>query len=116
MISNYSVLPFRVTKLITTCMNAATLFATGVPTPAAEADPMTSSILPPNHPNFTAWRARRFGMFIHWGPVSLKGTEMGWSRQGERRDRGETNKGSVPAEEYDNLYKQFNPVKFNADQ
>ncbi len=26
------------------------------------------------------WRAMRFGMFIHWGPVSLKGTEIGWSR------------------------------------
>ena len=23
------------------------------------------------------WRAARFGMFIHWGPVSLKGTEIG---------------------------------------
>jgi len=24
-----------------------------------------------------AWQATRFGMFIHWGPVSLKGTEIG---------------------------------------
>ena len=32
-----------------------------------------------------AWRADRFGLFIHWGPVSLKGTEIGWSRAGERR-------------------------------
>lgn len=45
----------------------------------------------------------RFGMFIHWGPVSIKGTEIGWSR-GEQ----------VPLKEYDNLYKQFNPTKFNA--
>src|SRR5690606_41489153 len=22
----------------------------------------------------------KFGMFIHWGPVSLRGTEIGWSR------------------------------------
>ena len=22
----------------------------------------------------------RFGMFIHWGPVSLTGKEIGWSR------------------------------------
>lgn len=51
------------------------------------------------------WRDARFGMFIHWGPVALKGVEIGWSR------------GSlVPIEEYDNLYKQFNPVKFNADE
>jgi alpha-L-fucosidase len=60
------------------------------------------------------WREMKFGLFIHWGPVSLKGTEIGWSRGGERRGRG--GKGSIPAEEYDNLYKQFNPVKFNADE
>ncbi|HTN07419.1 alpha-L-fucosidase [Agriterribacter sp.] len=46
----------------------------------------------------------RFGMFIHWGPVSLRGTEIGWSRGRE-----------VPTAEYDNLYKEFNPVLFNAD-
>ena len=61
-----------------------------------------------------AWREMKFGLFIHWGPVSLKGTEIGWSRGGERR--GRSGKGSIPAEEYDNLYKQFNPVKFNADE
>jgi alpha-L-fucosidase len=47
---------------------------------------------------------QRFGMFIHWGPVTLRGTEIGWSRGV-----------SVPTEEYDNLYKEFNPVLFNAD-
>lgn len=60
------------------------------------------------------WRDLKFGLFIHWGPVSLKGTEIGWSRGGERRGRGGT--GSIPADEYDNLYKSFNPVKFDADQ
>ena len=51
------------------------------------------------------WRDMRFGMFIHWGPVSLKGTEIGWSRGNQ-----------VPIEEYDNLYKRFNPTQFNADE
>ena len=51
------------------------------------------------------WRDLRFGMFIHWGPVSIKGTEIGWSRGAP-----------IPIEEYDNLYKQFNPTKFNADE
>lgn len=46
----------------------------------------------------------RFGMFIHWGPVTLKGTEIGWSRGNQ-----------VPVEVYDNLYKKFDPVSFNAD-
>jgi hypothetical protein len=30
------------------------------------------------------WRDARFGLCIYWGPVSLKGTELGWSRGGER--------------------------------
>ncbi len=47
----------------------------------------------------------KFGMFVHWGPVSLKGTEIGWSRGRQ-----------IPNDEYDNLYKQFNPTKFNADE
>ncbi len=51
------------------------------------------------------WREARFGMFIHWGPVSLKGTEIGWSRGRE-----------VPIREYDNLYKSFNPEKFDAKE
>ncbi len=45
----------------------------------------------------------RFGMFIHWGPVSLRGTEIGWSRGKD-----------VPVEDYDMLYKEFNPVLFDA--
>jgi alpha-L-fucosidase len=63
-----------------------------------------------------SWRQMKFGLFIHWGPVSLKGTEIGWSRGGERRGRDDKSTGSVPAEVYDNLYKQFNPVKFDAEQ
>jgi len=62
------------------------------------------------------WREMKFGLFIHWGPVSLKGTEIGWSRGGERRGRKDRSTGSIPVEIYDNLYKQFNPVKFNADE
>ncbi len=51
------------------------------------------------------WRDMRFGMFIHWGPVSLTGREIGWSRGAP-----------TPIDEYDNLYKKFNPTKFDADQ
>lgn len=47
----------------------------------------------------------RFGMFIHWGPVTLRGTEIGWSRGHQ-----------VPVKDYDNLYKEFDPVLFNADK
>ncbi|MBL7222954.1 MAG: alpha-L-fucosidase [Candidatus Brocadiae bacterium] len=60
------------------------------------------------------WRQWRFGLFVHWGPVSLKGTEIGWSRGGERR--GRKGRGPIPVEVYDNLYKRFDPVKFDAKQ
>jgi alpha-L-fucosidase len=62
------------------------------------------------------WREARFGMFIHWGPVSLKGTEIGWSRGGERRGYRWGAGTGIPVEVYDNLYRQFNPAKFNADE
>jgi alpha-L-fucosidase len=58
-----------------------------------------------NERKIEEWKDARFGMFIHWGPVSLKGTEIGWSRGRE-----------IPVEEYDNLYRQFNPVNFDADE
>jgi len=60
------------------------------------------------------WRDARFGMFIHWGPVSLKGTEISWSRANS--NPACPNKGTIPVEEYDNLYKRFNPVQFNAGE
>jgi alpha-L-fucosidase len=61
------------------------------------------------------WQDAKFGLFIHWGPVSIKGTEIGWSRQADRPGRDPA-RGGIPAEEYDALYKQFNPVAFDADE
>jgi len=66
-----------------------------------------------NDTRFDWWRQARFGMFIHWGPISMRGTEIGWSRGGYRADRMDSGT-EVPAEEYDNLYKQFSPTNFNA--
>jgi alpha-L-fucosidase len=75
---------------------------------AAASDPLTAA---PGALDW--WREARFGLFIHWGPVSLKGTEISWSRGGERR--GRPDRGSqVPVEVYDNLYREFNPTQFNA--
>ncbi|MBP7935906.1 MAG: alpha-L-fucosidase [Phycisphaerae bacterium] len=58
------------------------------------------------------WGEARFGMFIHWGPVSLKGTEISWSRANSNPKC--PNRGPIPVEVYDNLFKQFNPTKFDA--
>ena len=91
------------------CLAAALLGATLLQ--AAESNP---SSRPVPYPERMAWWAdARFGMFIHWGPVSLKGTEIGWSRGGERRGYGSSGN-EVPVEIYDNLYKEFNPTNFNA--
>ena len=51
------------------------------------------------------FRDMRFGLFVHWGPVSLRGTEISWSRGKE-----------VAKDDYDSLYKEFNPVLFNASE
>lgn len=51
------------------------------------------------------WQEMRFGMFVHWGPVSLEGTEIGWSRGRE-----------IPISRYDSLYLEFDPVLFDAGQ
>jgi alpha-L-fucosidase len=66
--------------------------------PAAGA---TVDVPPP--PDLGWWREARFGMFVHWGPVTLRGTEIGWSR-GEQ----------VPVAEYDALYRRFDPQRFDA--
>ncbi len=74
----------------------------------------TGSYLKASEQDMQWWKDAKFGLFIHWGPVSLKGTEIGWSRGGERRGRGGT--GAIPVEVYDNLYREFNPVKFDAKE
>lgn len=73
--------------------------------PAIAQQKSSTEITPLSQEAIKNWRDARFGMFIHWGPVSLKGTEIGWSRGNQ-----------VPVEVYDNLYKEFNPTKFNADE
>jgi alpha-L-fucosidase len=60
------------------------------------------------------WAEGRFGLFIHWGPVSLTEAEISWSRANTNPKC--PNKGKTPAEVYDNLYHDFNPTNFNAAQ
>jgi len=58
------------------------------------------------------WREARFGMFIHYGPVTLTGQEISWSRANSNTNC--PNKGKTPVAVYDNLYQEFNPTNFNA--
>jgi alpha-L-fucosidase len=65
-----------------------------------------------------AWQDMRFGMFLCWGPVSLTGKEIGWSRGAPRGGefRVREGQGETPVEVYDNLYKQWRPDKYSARQ
>jgi alpha-L-fucosidase len=64
---------------------------------------------------YKRWRDVRFGMCMHWGPVTLTGKEISFSRAGARPGFGSQGT-ETPVEVYDNLYKKFDPVKFNADE
>ena len=77
-------------------------------TPTASASPASSPVtdIPVLPSALDKWRDARFGMFIHWGPVSLSEKEISWSRGGK----------GTPIEEYDALYKKFDPERFNADE
>jgi alpha-L-fucosidase len=59
------------------------------------------------------WRDAKFGLFVHWGPASVSGKEISWSRIG--RWSKQLGHPSTPPEVYDQLYKHFNPTKFDAD-
>ena len=66
-----------------------------------------------------AWKDMRFGMFVCWGPVSLTGKEIGWSRgapEWGRRKGMRGGKGPTPAKVYDELYTKWKPDKFDAEQ
>jgi len=59
------------------------------------------------------FRDSKFGLFIHWGPAAISGEEISWGMK-DRIEGGDSHK-VVPRDEYMNLYKEFNPTKFDAD-
>jgi len=61
------------------------------------------------------WRDARFGMFIHWGAYAVP---AGIYKDQEVDGIGEwiMKKGQVPISEYEEFAKQFDPVKFNAEE
>jgi hypothetical protein len=62
------------------------------------------------------WQDARFGMFVCWGPVSLTGLEIGWSRGKAWPDQKQGGSGPTPVEVYDNLYKKWKPERFDPRQ
>jgi alpha-L-fucosidase len=61
------------------------------------------------------FRDARFGLFIHWGLYAIPAGE--WKGQ-PIAGIGEwiMNRAKIPVAEYEQLAKQFNPTKFNADE
>jgi alpha-L-fucosidase len=98
-------------RIFVPCLIGAVLFALALLSAAAQ-NPAASPAGLSAAERLAWWKEARFGLFIHWGPVSLKGTEISWSRANTNPLC--PNKGPIPAEEYDNLYKRFNPTQFNA--
>ena len=60
------------------------------------------------------WREAKFGLFIHWGVYSVP---AGYYHGQPVKGIGEwiMNRGKIPMAEYQQFAKEFNPVKFNAD-
>ena len=63
----------------------------------------------------TQWKNMKFGMFIHWGVYSIpagiwKGKQI--EKLGEQIMRH----ADISIEDYENIARQFNPIKFNAGE
>ncbi|MFC1497128.1 alpha-L-fucosidase [Verrucomicrobiota bacterium] len=103
-----------------------------------EEDPFWNSFRKSRPERIKWWRKARFGIFIHWNTSSiLELTSGSWNRDRTKNNRGvikgiDLNKqlpeaiadgsytnymgqAGVPLEIYDNLFRIFNPSKFNAE-
>jgi alpha-L-fucosidase len=65
------------------------------------------------HDRLKWWLDGKFGLFIHWGPSSVAGVEISWARMSHPHDH--PGRPTVPDAEYDQLYRRFNPVDFDAN-
>lgn len=65
-----------------------------------------------------AWKDQRFGMFIHWGPISQMGKQLSHSRNSpSHRPGGKPYKvAPISPEVYDAQYKTFNPTRYDPDE
>ena len=59
------------------------------------------------------WREHGLGQFIHWGVYAIPGGEWNGKKTRYAAEWFRTS-GLISKDEYDNLYKQFNPIRFNA--
>jgi len=105
------------THIVSAVLSGTVLAFCAFPTLAAEPAKKEQYLLKARPEVVAAWKDMRFGMFLCWGPVSLTGKEIGWSRGAPpwgRRPGVRGGKGPTPVEVYDNLYKKWKPDKFDA--
>ncbi len=64
------------------------------------------------------WQDMRVGIMISWGPVTLTGKEIGWSRYSPNICDWHPvePEGLTPVEIYDNLYKKWNPESYDPEK
>ena len=67
----------------------------------------------PDNDRMEWFRKAKFGMFIHWGLYSVPAGEY---KDGKDFAEWIWMRADIPGEEYVNYAKQFNPVKFNANE
>jgi alpha-L-fucosidase len=82
------------------------------------ASPATAAAPQAGQEDRLAWfRDARFGMFVHWGPYSnLAGEWNGQQVQVGRNAEWIMHFLNIPAPEYRELARKFNPVKFDAEE
>ena len=99
---------------ITTIALAASLAALAVSAPAQTNQTDKVEIKAQRDARMAWWREAKFGLFIHWGVYSVP---AGYYHDKPVPGIGEwiMNKGKIPMAEYQQFAKDFNPVKFNAD-
>ena len=96
-------------------MRVLGIMAVSALTALASADALPLDDTRADESDLAAFREARFGMFIHWGLYS----QLGGRWKGEKMKYiGEwiQSRYQIPNVEYAKLAKDFNPVKFNADE
>jgi alpha-L-fucosidase len=102
--------------LVSACIHSSLAAQTAAPDPAHAQTPATSQTQKARDERMQWWREARFGMFIHWGVYA----QLAGVYQGHEQEHGGAewimNMMKIPVADYQSYAKQFNPVKFNADQ
>jgi alpha-L-fucosidase len=91
------------------------------PSPSPSPRPAITQVTPEeaarelNNPRSKWFREAKFGLFIHWGLYAIP---AGTWKDKQIPGLGEwiMNRAKIPVKEYELLAKEFNPVKFNADE